>query len=621
MGMEVVGAEAAPAQVKVSDGEVNLFQEKESKETAKEREEAAVFGSDTNGATNAADLAPPKDAKDEWPEPKQTHAFYFVKIRSFEDPKLRAKLEQADKEFQKKIQVRSKIIEAVRAKKAERSSIILELKPLTAENKQYNGVFNEKLKEMEPLRSSLGKFRDENNAMRAQSAGLCSSIEELEETIKMLNNRIVHESISLAEEKRLVKEIKDLEKTRSKVVSNAANRAKLQDTVIEKEAIQDQVKIIGEGIEGIKKERQTVRSKIKVLEDELKAVDAEIASLQEDLDAATARKDKTYESLVELRQERDVKNASFHQNRMALNKARDYSLRNMLAELQELHKTEVGKFMTQWCENKVFREDYEKRVLSSLNSRLLSRDGRMRNPDEKPIFIESQATAPPAEHEPIPVKLPAKQAKEVPATQADEAPRVEAHSKGPVKSLKAKAALDADDEYEAEPPKEKPKPKEADLARLKEIKRQEEIEKNRLALERKKKQAEKQAAKAAARAQKDAEKKLKKEEKKAKKKAGGADTDEPSESDAKSEEAAEAQAEDEAAPASTMVKKEQKESIRYRNVVSRSKAPPPKAILKRKKAQSYWSWAGPAAAVAAVLLALLAVLGYYQYYLPGSASN
>ena len=50
----------------------------------------------------------------------------------------------------------------------------------------------------------------------------------------MLNDRIVHESISLAEEKRLVKEIKDLEKTRSKVISNAANRAKMQDTVLRK---------------------------------------------------------------------------------------------------------------------------------------------------------------------------------------------------------------------------------------------------------------------------------------------------------------------------------------------------------------------------------------------------
>jgi len=67
------------------------------------------------------------------------------------------------------------------------------------------------------------------------------------------------------------------------------------------------IQIIGEGIDGIKKERQAVRSKIKVLEDELKLVDAEIASLQEDLDAAIARKDKAYESLQELRAVRDAK--------------------------------------------------------------------------------------------------------------------------------------------------------------------------------------------------------------------------------------------------------------------------------------------------------------------------
>ena len=67
------------------------------------------------------------------------------------------------------------------------------------------------------------------------------------------------------------------------------------------------IQIIGEGIDGIKKERQAVRSKIKVLEDDLKLVDAEIASLQEDLDAATARKDKVYESLQELRAVRDAK--------------------------------------------------------------------------------------------------------------------------------------------------------------------------------------------------------------------------------------------------------------------------------------------------------------------------
>uniref|UniRef100_A0ACD5YGI7 Uncharacterized protein n=1 Tax=Avena sativa TaxID=4498 RepID=A0ACD5YGI7_AVESA len=614
MGMEVVGAETAPVQVNVADGEVALFQDKESKATAKEREEAAVFGSD-NGKAAANDMAPPKDAVDEWPEPKQTYTFYFVKIRSFEDPKLRAKLEQADKEFQNKIQARSKIFEAIKAKKTERSAIIAELKPLSAENRQYNSAFNEKMEEMKPFRSRLGKFRDENNSMRAESAGLCSSLEELQQEINRMEHRIAHESISLDEEKRLVKEIKNLEKTRPKVSANAAKRAKMQDTVVERDAIQDQVKIIGEGLDGVKKDRQAVRSKIKVLEDELKIVDAEIGALQEDLNAATARKDKAYESLTELRKARDLTNASFHQNRNVLGRAREHSIRNEVEELKELHKTEVENFMAEWCSSKSFREDYEKRTLTSLNGRQLTRDGRMRNPDEKPIFIETHQPALPVVQEPVPSKMPLKQAKEAAAPQAV-APKDEPLAKAKVKAAAVAAADDVD---EAEPAKENPKPKEADVAKLKEMKRQEEIEKNKLALERKKKQAEKQAAKAAARAQKEAEKKLKKEEKKTKKKTG--DTDEPTDSDTKSDEAAETQAEEDLAPVSVTVNKEQ-ERVRSRSVVTKNKAPLPKAILKRKKAQ-YRSWVTPAAVMAAVavLIALLAVLGYYQYYLPASTSN
>jgi len=50
--------------------------------------------------------------------PKSTYAFYFVKIRSSEDPQLREKLMDAQSKFEKEIQARSKIIEAViRAKK------------------------------------------------------------------------------------------------------------------------------------------------------------------------------------------------------------------------------------------------------------------------------------------------------------------------------------------------------------------------------------------------------------------------------------------------------------------------------------------------------------------------
>jgi len=61
--------------------------------------------------------------------------------------------------------------------------------------------------------------------------------------IYSLQYRIQHESIPLTEEKQLLREIKQLEGTREKVIANAAMRTKLQESMGQKEAIQDQVKV------------------------------------------------------------------------------------------------------------------------------------------------------------------------------------------------------------------------------------------------------------------------------------------------------------------------------------------------------------------------------------------
>lgn len=55
--------------------------------------------------------------------------------------------------------------------------------------------------------------------------------------------RIQHESIPLSEEKKILREIKQLEGTREKVIANAQLRAEIQGSLGEKEVIQDQVKV------------------------------------------------------------------------------------------------------------------------------------------------------------------------------------------------------------------------------------------------------------------------------------------------------------------------------------------------------------------------------------------
>lgn len=73
--------------------------------------------------------------------------------------------------------------------------------------------------------------------------------------------RIQHESITLTEEKQIIREIKQLEGTRDKVIANAAMRAEVQKSVGEKDAIQDQVKVsqtIVYKSDAIEKKKQTL---------------------------------------------------------------------------------------------------------------------------------------------------------------------------------------------------------------------------------------------------------------------------------------------------------------------------------------------------------------------------
>lgn len=171
--------------------------------------------------------------------------------------------------------------------------------------------------------------------------------------------------------------------------------------------------------------------------------------------------------------------------------------------------------MLQWSSNKDFRDDYKKRVLPSLDIRQLSRDGRMRNPDEKPIVSDAPSSTEP---ETMPAKASVKQVKEGvnPAPVHDSVTSLKLYDDGNTKltevasKRKMSGPMDTENTSVTEiSQKESSKVEEIDTVKLKEMKREEEIVKAKLALERKKRQAEKAAAKAAIRAHKEAEKKLK----------------------------------------------------------------------------------------------------------------
>ncbi|KAF5206027.1 proton pump-interactor [Thalictrum thalictroides] len=150
---------------------------------------------------------------------------------------------------------------------------------------------------------------------------------------------------------------------------------------------------------------------------------------------------------------------------------------------------------------KTFRDDYEKRILTSLDQRLLSRDGRIRNPDEKQL-VELPAAR--DEAEPV-VKPNVKQPNEdlnllhkrkfcLPGKSRREREKKCQNQKDIAKSDDIE---DKDNIFVVEKAqKDPPAISVVDAAKMKVMKREEEIAKAKLAVERKKKLVEKAAAKA-----------------------------------------------------------------------------------------------------------------------------
>ncbi|CAA0808531.1 Proton pump-interactor 1, partial [Striga hermonthica] len=374
---------------------------------------------------------------------------------------------------------RLQIVEKIKAKRADRAQIISQLRSLGVENKQFRNIMDEKRKEMEPLQQALGKLRGSGGGEKGPS--ICSSEEELNYVIKSLQYRIQHESIPLTEEKQILREIKQLEGTRQKVIANAAERARIEDSLGEKEAIQGQVKLIGVGLDGVRKEKQVINAKLKQLDEEKLAIEKDINVLEGELNAITEKRDKIFETIKDMRKQREEGNSPFYQNRSLLTKAKALAANKEVDALKELSETELDKFMSLWNSDKSFRADYEKRILSSLDMRQLS----------KPKIAKEEESVGPTMEESDPTEQKVQK-----PNGASKSKKNEVNSK----------KIEEDEYFVGE---DKPKKEEVDEKKLKEQRREEEIAKRIQAEERKRKLAEKAAAKAAVKAEKEAEKKLK----------------------------------------------------------------------------------------------------------------
>ncbi|XP_010465483.1 PREDICTED: proton pump-interactor 2 [Camelina sativa] len=558
--------------------------------------DVSTVTTEEDGTVFSGDSSPGGAAEEEWSEAKP-FSFYFVKQPVYDDPEIKAKIDEADQEIYRCNKLRIELSNAQKLEKAEVSSLFAQMEGLVPTSEGYRLVFEAKKREFDTLQEALRNLRCSRS-----SDQLCFTKEELDHLIYIAHYQIEHGSIGLEDEDWV---LKDTEKPDGIILN--------EDSLAQKEASINRVKSLAVELYEVKKELDAITWNISQVSDKMGKIQNNIQMLNLEIALILEKRDKSYARIKMLRIQRDKGNAAFFQSHAVMRKAKELAASGNVRDLEVFASSEVDRFMNQWNNDKAFRDDYVKRISLSLCERQLNRDGRIKDPEVQ-VVRERQVLS----------KTMMMGGEKVYKVNREDSSSNSSQDGNVItdkqKKETRKEAVDCNRSSAEEsdvidlefPVYEKPKKEEeeVDEETLKERKREEQLEKARLAMERKRKLQEKAAAKAAIRAQKDAEKKLKECEKKAKKKAAA---NSPSESDQSREVINEL--EKVRTLTASGKEKHQKDrslfpkqrSFRYKHR-GRGTEALPKAILNRRKAHKYWVWGLSSAALACALFLVFLLL-------------
>ncbi|CAL5436402.1 unnamed protein product [Camellia sinensis] len=284
--------------------------------------------------------------------PKQIHRFYFVKFRSYEEMNLNFRFED---------QAQARVTKDLQQKKLERDHIISELK---------HGPCKYSTERLACKRSELKHYEGALDQILPSHSKITSEGKRPKE--KRLHSMMQHGSKSLAEEKKILRDIKQKEAA----IEDNALKPQIPYYLGSKEDIQNYIQAnsylrklhkmlnithIRNEIDGLQKEHLAFLAYVKLLKRKLDVAEKYIVCLERKLADIIRIQDAAFKFILQLR--KNEMNAHFNQYLSLLKKAEEVRRNKDVAALKELSNTQVEKFMSQWNNNKAFRNDHAKTIL------------------------------------------------------------------------------------------------------------------------------------------------------------------------------------------------------------------------------------------------------------------
>ncbi|KAL5861073.1 hypothetical protein ACOSQ4_002369 [Xanthoceras sorbifolium] len=226
-------------------------------------------------------------------------------------------------------------------------------------------------------KKQLSREINEGQQQRGAAVGSISSVEELNTFIRLLHRKI--ESLRNNEVRNtILKEIKQFEHVEKKAISNANVKGKNGNPLGSRKAIQDQIRLINKISEELRKERLEEIAEVEIIHKDFNFIMKKLNDIQRKRDEAELH-------IQNMRRQQNEVRSRYYRYVSVLSTARELATEKQVKALKELSNGEIDIFMSHWNKNKVFRRDYKKRILTSLDHRQLSSDGRIKNLDEESL--------------------------------------------------------------------------------------------------------------------------------------------------------------------------------------------------------------------------------------------
>ncbi|CAI9265586.1 unnamed protein product [Lactuca saligna] len=626
---DVINGETKPASGIDSD---NSEQNVDDKMSCPETEDMNGIQKDeipTSSVEDSVSDAPDAQNEEEEEEAEVLPYNFLIRIPRFEDEMFKDQIRSAQLQVDEKTRLRDAIRVEIQSKRARLRAI--------------NEAFNTAKQEETAARRLVRLKRQEIDSVQAVINRLknAESVGDINHRIYNMEHMIQHETLSLKDEKNLIREIKQLRTLREQLASNMGSQDEIQQAMDQKDQTEENMRTLRKELDVLKvklTKAEAATAAVGTKYDELSRKERE---LQDQFRAADDIRQKAYAHLNSLKKQSYDKNKNFRLYKEDVMAARDFASRGDKDSLHRLCANQVEAFMEQWNNNDEFRNDYVNRCNMNATRRQKYFDGNSLGPDDVSHVLPPSETVDrnlvsiPTDAKPVSVIPTVKQETVVSLSYSEDSKPIKNVTVEKNQTLKTNdvkkesesdtSAADNNNKKEEEARKE-----EMELARkaeelrkqeietkLKEQRRLEEKAKATEALERKKRIAEKAQLRAELRARKEAEQKEKEREKrmrkKEKKKAGG-DGSVNGEEAASSESSNEATTKEDMSSNSNSVMKKKKAAQKppahfFSKQLKPKPVPPPASIRNRKR---WHQWVKLAlAAIGVLALFLLGNTGFF----------